>query len=55
MIKLLIKKFVPDFGIDVAGYNDIDMSFDSDVDIRYLGKLSKEQLYEEQRKHKVWF
>lgn len=50
-----VKKYVPDFGIDVVGYNDIDMSFDSDVDIRYLGKLSKEQLYEEQRKHRVWF
>lgn len=53
----LVKDHIPDFGIDIAGYNDIDKNtYNIDgKDIRILGKLSKEELYNEQRKHKVWF
>lgn len=52
----LVKKEIPDFGIDIAGYQDPDGSYAKNgYDIRYLGKLTKKQLYKQQSKHKVWF
>lgn len=52
----LVKKEIPDFGIDIAGYQDPDGNYaHNGYDIRYLGKLNKRQLYREQQKHKVWF
>lgn len=51
-----VKKQVPDFGIDIAGYNMLRNNYGANGnDIKYLGKLSKKELYEEQRKHKCWF
>lgn len=53
-----IKSKVPDFGIDIAGYNDLSQlnKFDiKDKDVRVLGNLPKDKLYEEMNKHKVWF
>jgi len=51
----LVKAHVPDFGIDVAGYNELhDINTDG-KDIRILGRLTKQQLYAEQKKHRVWF
>ena len=50
----LVKKQIPDFGIDIAGYNDLHIK-SNDEDVKILGKLTKEQLYKEQSKHKVWF
>lgn len=52
----LVKKEIPDFGIDIAGYQDPGGLYAKEgYDIRYLGKLSKKQLYKQQSKHKVWF
>ena len=50
-----IKAQVPDFGIDVAGYNDLSHLNTQGKDIHILGNLPKEKLYEEMNKHKVWF
>lgn len=50
-----VKAKVPDFGIDVASYNEPSESLMSNNSVQYLGKLSKKQLYAEQKKHKVWF
>lgn len=50
-----IKREIPDFGIDVAGYNDLSKLNVGNRDIRILGNLSKEQLYREMNKHGVWF
>lgn len=50
-----IKNVIPDFGIDVAGYNDLSDIDTAGKDIRILGNLSKEDLYKEMNKHKVWF
>lgn len=51
----LVKKEIPDFGVDVAGYNDLSSIETEGKDIKVLGRLTKEQLYEEMSKHKVWF
>lgn len=51
----LVKKEIPDFGVDVAGYNDLSRIETEGKDIKVLGRLTKEQLYEEMSKHKVWF
>lgn len=51
----LVKKEIPDFGVDVAGYNDLSGIETKGKDIKVLGRLTKEQLYEEMSKHKVWF
>lgn len=53
-----IKKYIPDFGIDVCYPNysslmDVQDLF-KDKDIRFLGSLSKKDLYKEMSKHKVW-
>lgn len=53
-----IKRKIPDFGIDIAGYNDLsqlDKYNIKDKDVRVLGNLPKDKLYEEINKHKVWF
>jgi len=50
----IVKAEIPDFGIDFAGYND-NAQPNTEDDVVYLGKLSKEELYREQSKHKVWF
>ena len=50
----LVKEQIPDFGVDIASYNEYKMG-DTDKDVKYLGRLSKEELYKEQSKHKVWF
>ena len=53
-----IKHKVPDFGIDIAGYNDLSQLNKyniKDKDIRILGNLPKNKLYKEMNKHKVWF
>lgn len=50
-----VKAKVPDFGIDVASYNEPSASLMNNGSVQYLGKLSKKQLYTEQKKHKVWF
>lgn len=50
----IVKKEIPDFGIDVASYNEFENN-NTNKDVKYLGKLSKEDLYKEQSKHKVWF
>lgn len=51
----LVKKEIQDFGVDVAGYNDLSSIETEGKDIKVLGRLTKEQLYEEMSKHKVWF
>lgn len=51
----LVKKEISDFGIDVAGYNDLSSVDIQDKDIRILGNLTKEELYNEMSKHKAWF
>ena len=51
----IVKSEVPDFGIDVAGYNDLSTLNINSLDINVLGNLSKEQLYKEMSKHKCWF
>ena len=51
----IVKKEIPDFGIDIATYNEYCDDNDSKKDIKYLGKLSKKDLYKEMAKHKVWF
>ena len=51
----IVKSEVPDFGIDVAGYNDLSTLNTNSLDINILGNLSKEQLYKEMSKHKCWF
>lgn len=51
----IVKREIPDFGIDVATYNDYSLFEDEEKDIKYLGKLSKRELYNEMSKHKVWF
>lgn len=50
----IVKQEIPDFGIDVAGYNN-NVVIDTEYDVVYLGRLSKQELYHEQQKHKVWF
>jgi len=52
----IVKKEVPDFGIDIASYeNNIDEYNVDSKDIILLGQLTKTQLYDEMQKHKVWF
>jgi hypothetical protein len=52
----IVKRKIPDFGIDIASYNEYDDNIDiSGKDINYIGRLSKSDLYAEQSKHKVWF
>lgn len=53
----IVKQHIPDFGIDIAGYNlpnDIS-NIIQNRDIKILGGLSKRELYDEMSKHKVWF
>lgn len=50
-----IKSQVPDFGIDIAGYNDLSKINIQDKDVQVLGNLNKSQLYQEMSKHRVWF
>lgn len=52
----IVKKEIPDFGIDIASYdNNLDEYKDSNYDIRVLGGLTKTELYNEMQKHKLWF
>lgn len=52
----IVKKDIPDFGIDIASYeNNIDEYNIDNKDINILGQLTKTQLYDEMQKHKVWF
>lgn len=51
----LVKEVIPDFGVDIAGYNDLSNINTHDKDVKILGNLSKSELYEEMSKHKVWF
>lgn len=52
----IVKRKIPDFGIDIASYNEYDDNIDiSEKDIKYIGRLSKSDLYAEQSKHKLWF
>lgn len=51
----IVKREVPDFGIDIAGYNDLSALNINSLDINVLGNLSKDQLYKEMSKHKCWF
>jgi len=50
----IVKAQIHDFGVDIASYNEYK-AVDTDKDVQYLGRLSKEELYKEQSKHKVWF
>lgn len=51
----LVKKEIPDFGIDIAGYNNYSNNTYNDKDVKYIGKLTKRELYNEMSKHKCWF
>lgn len=51
----IVKEKIPDFGIDIAGYNDLSNINIQGKDIRVLGRLNKKELYKEINKHKVWF
>lgn len=51
----IVKKEIPDFGIDVAGYGDLSDINTYDKDVKILGNLSKKDLYKEMSKHKAWF
>lgn len=51
----LVKKEIPDFGIDIAGYNEYSNNAYKDKDIKYIGRLQKRELYNEMSKHKCWF
>lgn len=51
----IVKQHIPDFGIDIAGYNDLSDIDVQDKDIKILGNLTKDKLYEEMSKHKCWF
>ena len=51
----LVKKEVPDFGIDIAGYNEYSNNSYADKDVKYIGRLQKRELYKEMSKHKCWF
>ena len=51
----LVKKEIKDFGVDVAGYNDLSGINVEDVDVKVLGNLDKKTLYKEMRKHCCWF
>lgn len=46
-----VRLYIPDFGIDVASYGEAPQ----DMDVNYLGHLSKEELYQEMSKHACWF
>lgn len=51
----LVKKEIPDFGIDFAGYNEYSNNTYVDKDVKYIGRLQKRELYKEMSKHKCWF
>jgi hypothetical protein len=53
----IVKQQVPDFGIDVAGYNNLNEvnNLIGDKDVKILGHLNKTDLYKEMHKHKCWF
>lgn len=54
----IVKNEIPDFGIDIAGYNAPSKNFEAlikDKDVHYLGRLTKAQLYNNQAMHKAWF
>ena len=52
----IVKQEIPDFGIDIASYdNNLEEYQNSEYDINVLGRLTKEQLYNEMQKHKLWF
>ena len=51
----IVKAEIPDFGIDIARYNDDHSVEFGDKDVKLIGKLTKEELYKEQSKHKLWF
>ena len=46
-----VRLYIPDFGVDVASYGEGSQ----DLDVNYLGHLSKEELYTEMSKHACWF
>lgn len=50
-----VKKEIPDMHIDYAYYNDIPEWCTTHENINYIGRLTKEELYKEMKKHKVWF
>lgn len=53
-----IKKEIPDFGIDIAYPNYANINDTENVlkdkDVKFLGTLSKKDLYKEMAKHKCW-
>jgi len=52
----IIRKYIPDFKIYVCSYGDgPDKKYENYDYIINLGKLSKEELYKEMSKHKVYF
>lgn len=50
-----VRERIPDFEVDIASYDPIQPEFMNRPNINILGKLGKEQLYTEMRKHAVWF
>ena len=52
----LVREEIPDCKVEVAGYNAVEYDLYKDRDdVILLGRLSKEDLYENMKKHKVWF
>lgn len=50
----IVRKDIPDFYVEAASYSDTQAQFQG-LDVRYLGRLGKKDLYSRMKKHAVWF
>lgn len=51
----IVKKEIPDFYIDCATYSDDELEDVDSENVNFIGKLTKQELYKQMKKHKVWF